>query len=72
LRDARGAFCEEGALVNPCDLRPGLYRRLRRSKRSRCENPSRFGAIGVEFIDENGGGPGVRLRHLQQQKRQAG
>ena len=26
-------------------------------------------AIGVEFIDENGGGPGVRLRHRQQKKR---
>ena len=26
-------------------------------------------AAGVEFIDENGGGPGVRLRHLQQKKR---
>ncbi len=24
---------------------------------------------GVEFIDENGGGPGVRLRHRQQKKR---
>jgi transcriptional regulator with XRE-family HTH domain len=24
---------------------------------------------GVEFIDENGGGPGVRLRKLQQNKR---
>lgn len=23
---------------------------------------------GVEFIDENGGGPGVRLRHRQQKK----
>jgi transcriptional regulator with XRE-family HTH domain len=26
-------------------------------------------AAGVEFIDENGGGPGVRLRHSQQKKR---
>jgi hypothetical protein len=26
-------------------------------------------AAGVEFIDENGGGPGVRLRHRQQEKR---
>ena len=25
-------------------------------------------AAGVEFIDENGGGPGVRLRHRQQKK----
>jgi hypothetical protein len=24
---------------------------------------------GVEFIDENGGDPGVRLRHRQQEKR---
>jgi transcriptional regulator with XRE-family HTH domain len=24
---------------------------------------------GVEFIDENGGGPGVRLRHRQRKKR---
>ena len=24
---------------------------------------------GVEFIDENGGGPGVRLRHHSQKKR---
>ena len=24
---------------------------------------------GVEFIDENGGGPGVRLRKRQQKKR---
>ena len=27
-----------------------------------------FEAAGVEFIDENGGGPGVRLRKLQQRK----
>jgi hypothetical protein len=26
-------------------------------------------AAGVEFIDENGGGPGVRLRERQQKKR---
>jgi ribosome-binding protein aMBF1 (putative translation factor) len=26
-------------------------------------------AAGVEFIDENGGGPGVRLRHHPQKKR---
>ena len=25
-------------------------------------------AAGVEFIDENGGGPGVRLRKQQQKK----
>ncbi len=25
-------------------------------------------AAGVEFIDENGGGPGVRLRKRQKQK----
>ena len=25
-------------------------------------------AAGVEFIDENGGGPGVRLRNWQQKK----
>ena len=25
-------------------------------------------AAGVEFIDENGGGPGVRLRKRQQKK----
>jgi hypothetical protein len=25
-------------------------------------------AAGVEFIDENGGGPGVRLRKRQRQK----
>jgi transcriptional regulator with XRE-family HTH domain len=25
-------------------------------------------AAGVEFIDENGGGPGVRMRNQQQQK----
>jgi hypothetical protein len=28
-----------------------------------------FEAAGVEFIDENGGGPGVRLRHNQQKHR---
>jgi hypothetical protein len=28
-----------------------------------------FEATGAEFIDENGGGPGVRLRHRQQKKR---
>ena len=27
-----------------------------------------FEAAGVEFIDENGGGPGVRLRRRQQRK----
>jgi hypothetical protein len=26
-------------------------------------------AAGVEFIDENGGGPGVRLRHRGRQQR---
>jgi hypothetical protein len=26
-------------------------------------------AAGVEFIDENGGGPGVRLRERQQPKK---
>jgi hypothetical protein len=26
-------------------------------------------AAGVEFIDENGGGPGVRLRTRQQKKK---
>jgi len=34
-------------------------------------NPNREGQIqaaGVEFIDENGGGPGVRLRKRQQLK----
>jgi hypothetical protein len=25
-------------------------------------------AAGVEFIEENGGGPGVRMRNQQQQK----
>jgi hypothetical protein len=27
-----------------------------------------FERAGVEFIDENGGGPGVRLRNRQQPK----
>ena len=27
-----------------------------------------FESAGVEFIDENGGGPGVRLRKRQQQR----
>jgi hypothetical protein len=27
-----------------------------------------FESAGVEFIDENGGGPGVRLRRRQQKK----
>jgi len=27
-----------------------------------------FESAGVEFIDENGGGPGVRLRKRQQKK----
>jgi len=27
-----------------------------------------FETAGVEFIDENGGGPGVRLRKRQQKK----
>jgi hypothetical protein len=27
-------------------------------------------AAGIEFIDENGGGPGVRLRKRQQKKSQ--
>jgi DNA-binding XRE family transcriptional regulator len=29
----------------------------------------KFRAAGVEFIDENGGGPGVRLRKPPKQKR---
>jgi transcriptional regulator with XRE-family HTH domain len=28
-----------------------------------------FAAAGVEFIDENGGGPGVRLRKRQRSKK---
>jgi hypothetical protein len=28
-----------------------------------------FETAGVEFIDENGGGPGVRLRNRQRKKR---
>jgi transcriptional regulator with XRE-family HTH domain len=28
-----------------------------------------FGRAGVDFIDENGGGPGVRLRKRQRNKR---
>jgi hypothetical protein len=31
-----------------------------------------FEKAGVEFIDENGGGPGVRLRKRAQKKGQAG
>ena len=30
--------------------------------------PQRLETAGVEFIDENGGGPGVRLRKRQQKK----
>jgi coenzyme PQQ precursor peptide PqqA len=30
--------------------------------------PPRVGVSRVEFIDENGGGPGVRLRKRQQKK----
>ncbi|MGC1353782.1 MAG: helix-turn-helix transcriptional regulator [Xanthobacteraceae bacterium] len=30
---------------------------------------SAFEAAGAEFIDENGGGPGVRLRRRQQKKK---
>jgi hypothetical protein len=29
---------------------------------------SAFESAGIEFIDENGGGPGVRLRKRQQKK----
>jgi hypothetical protein len=32
------------------------------------EGTSRPGSAGVEFIDENGGGPGVRLRKREQKK----
>jgi hypothetical protein len=28
-----------------------------------------FESVGVEFIDENGGGPGVRLKKRQQKKK---
>jgi transcriptional regulator with XRE-family HTH domain len=31
-----------------------------------------FETAGVEFIDENGGGPGVRLQKRQQKKRLSG
>ena len=31
-------------------------------------SPRALEAAGVEFIDENGGGPGVRLRKRQQRK----
>ena len=30
-----------------------------------------FESAGIEFIDENGGGPGVRLRKRHQKKSQA-
>ena len=38
------------------------------AKRSQLHLTVRFGIAGVEFIDENGGGPGVRLRKGQQKK----
>jgi hypothetical protein len=35
---------------------------------SSCERAGSLEAAGIEFIDENGGGPGVRLRKLPRQK----
>jgi hypothetical protein len=35
----------------------------------RFERPRAPDAARVEFIDENGGGPGVRLRERQQKKK---
>ena len=40
------------------------YAPLKNPRQVRCA----LEAAGVEFIDENGGGPGVRLRKRQQNK----
>ena len=66
--------------LNRLALHPGLEFVQHRSARYpiRCRQPARvrvtrpfveLEAAGVEFIDENGGGPGVRLRKRQQKKR---
>ena len=59
---------EETGLADPCDLRPRLYRRPVRWKGISAEIRTVLEATGIEFIDENCGGPGVRLRKRQPKK----
>jgi transcriptional regulator with XRE-family HTH domain len=47
-------------IENGADAKQSTIDRLRQS----------LEAAGIEFIDENGGGPGVRLRKRQQKKTQ--
>jgi hypothetical protein len=44
-----------GQAVLPAPAWPGSLRRA-------CSVRRAFKLVGIEFIDENGGGPGVRLR----------
>ena len=56
------------ALPNPCRRPSSDLRSSRLTHDARIGYPPRVGVSRVEFIDENGGGPGVRLRKRQQKK----
>jgi len=63
LREARGAFCEEAALAPTRAIYgQGCIAGSGGRKGADAKIRTVLEAIGVEFIDENGGGPGVRLR----------
>jgi len=59
------AICEPGDIV-PCSkwFRSAKLRRRSAHASLGCAGPD-VSSVGIEFIEENGGGPGVRLRKRQ-------
>ena len=75
LRAARGLLgwsqsklAERAGLSLPTVKRVEINLRARVSEEARNKLRRALETAGVEFIDENGGGPGVRLRKRQQKK----
>ena len=75
LRAARGLLgWSQSKLASRAELSLPTVKRfeangeIRVSGEARAKLKSALEAAGVEFIEENGGGPGVRLRKRPQQK----
>jgi transcriptional regulator with XRE-family HTH domain len=75
IRAARGLLgwsqsklAERAGLSLPTVKRVEIDLGLRVSEEARNKLRRALESAGVEFIDENGGGPGVRLRKRQQKK----
>jgi transcriptional regulator with XRE-family HTH domain len=75
IRAARGLLgwsqlklAERAGLSLPTVKRVEIDLGLRVSEEARNKLRRALEAAGVEFIDENGGGPGVRLRKRHQKK----